>query len=102
MTNKPTRRPQAREDVLDIWQFIALDNETAATNLLRRFDRTIQMLADNPLAGRERPELATDIRSFPVGHYVIFYQPTRGGGIDVVRVLHGSRDIVPDDVGTAD
>jgi toxin ParE1/3/4 len=96
-----TLRPRAREDILDIWQFIALDNETAATKLVHRFDRAVQMLADNPHAGRERPDLAEGIRSFPVGRYVIFYQPT-GNGIDVVRILHGSRDIMPDDVGTAD
>jgi toxin ParE1/3/4 len=59
------------------------------------------MLADNPLAGRARPELAAGIRSFPVGRQVIFYQPTPLS-IDVVRVLHGSRDIKSDDVDTID
>lgn len=67
---------------------------------MRRFDHAIKMLADHPQAGRERPELARGIRSFPVGRYIIFYQPTVSG-IDVVRVLHGSRDITSDDVGAA-
>jgi toxin ParE1/3/4 len=43
-------------------------------------------------AGRERPELAPRLRSFPAGRYVLFYRPI-GGGIEIVRVLHGSRDI---------
>lgn len=42
--------------------------------------------------GRARPELATGVRSFPFGRYVIFYAPL-DDGIDVVRVLHGARDI---------
>ena len=42
--------------------------------------------------GRRRPELAPNIRSLTVGRYVVFYQPLFRG-IEVVRVLHGSRDI---------
>jgi toxin ParE1/3/4 len=97
MANSQTRRPQAREDLLDIWQYIADDNETAATALLRRIDRAIQMLADNPQAGRERPELAPNLRSFPVGNYVIFYMPG-SHGIEVVRVLNARQDISAEDM----
>ncbi len=42
--------------------------------------------------GRARDELARGVRSFPFGRYVVFYMPL-DNGIDVVRVLHGSRDI---------
>ena len=42
--------------------------------------------------GRARDELAPDVRSFPFGRYVIFYMPL-DDGIDVVRVLHGARDV---------
>ena len=37
-------------------------------------------------------ELAPGIRSFPFGRYLVFYLPI-GDGIDVVRVLHGTRDV---------
>jgi hypothetical protein len=53
--------------------------------------------------GRVRDELAADLRSFPFGRYVIFYEPIEDG-IDVVRVLHGARDIdavFGEDVGGA-
>jgi hypothetical protein len=36
--------------------------------------------------------LAPELRSFPVGRYVVFYRP-QDDGIDVVRVLHSARDI---------
>ena len=43
--------------------------------------------------GRRREELAPGLRSFPVGRYLIFYVPLTNG-VDIVRVLHGSRDLV--------
>jgi toxin ParE1/3/4 len=42
--------------------------------------------------GRSRPELATGLRSFPVGRYVIFYVPL-SKGVEIVRVFHGARDV---------
>ncbi|MGO3927103.1 type II toxin-antitoxin system RelE/ParE family toxin [Rhodopseudomonas pseudopalustris] len=97
MANSQTRRPQAREDLIEIWLFIADDNESAASSVVHRIDRTIQMLAENPKAGRERPELGNNIRSFPVGNYSVFYLPD-GNGVEVVRILHASRDITAEDI----
>ncbi len=45
-----------------------------------------------PMVGRARDELAPGVRSFPFGRYVVFYVPLEDG-IDVVRMLHGARDI---------
>lgn len=42
--------------------------------------------------GRARNVLAAGMRSFPFGRYVIFYEPI-DDRIDVVRVLHSTRDI---------
>ena len=50
------------------------------------------MTQRKPGIGRARPELRPDLRSFAVGRYVIFYRATREG-IEVVRVIHGMRDI---------
>jgi len=77
---------------LSIWFYIALDNVVAADNLLDDIDSSCQLLAMQPQAGRLRPELAPELRSFPVGRYVVFYQP-QDDGIEVVRVLHSARDI---------
>jgi toxin ParE1/3/4 len=48
-----------------------------------------------PGCGREEPKLGADLRSFPVGSYLIFYRPA-ANGIALVRVLHGARDINPE------
>ena len=55
-------------------------------------DARFHILAEQPLLGRSREELAPGMRSFPLGRYVIFYEVLRDG-IEIVRVLHGSRDL---------
>ena len=55
-------------------------------------DEQFRVMATQPMMGRARDELALGVRSFPFGRYVVFYVPL-DDGIDVVRVLHGARDI---------
>jgi toxin ParE1/3/4 len=97
MANRPRKSPQAEIDLTLIWDFIAHDNVRAADTLLVRIEAAFDMLAENPLAGRARDDLAPKIRSLPVGNYIIFYLAL-SDGIEVVRVLHGRRDIDSDDM----
>lgn len=87
-----TRRPLAETDIVEIWDYIADDNFEAADRWVDQLDEKLRLLAMQPLMGRTRDELERGVRSFPFGRYVIFYMPT-DVGIDVVRVLHGARDI---------
>jgi len=87
-----TRRPLAETDILEIWDCIADDSLAAADRWLDRLDEKFRLLATQPMMGRARDELAPGVRSFPIGRYVVFYVPL-DDGIDVVRVLHGVRDI---------
>lgn len=87
-----TRRPQAEADVLEIWDYIAEDSVIDADRWVDRLDEKLSLWASQPLMGRNRDELATGIRSLAFGRYVVFFEPLPNG-IDVVRVLHGSRDI---------
>ena len=84
--------PKANEDLVDIWGFIAAYNIAAADNWIDKLDAQFLLLAAHPFMGRERGELAKDLRSFPFGRYVIFYLPDTNG-ITVVRVMHSARDI---------
>lgn len=88
-------RPSAEEDAAEIWDYIAEDSEAAADRVLELVDAQFTLLAQYPKMGRERPELADGLRSFPVGRYVVFYRPLPDG-IEVVRVLHASRDVQSD------
>jgi toxin ParE1/3/4 len=85
-------KPLAQADLLDIWNFIASDSFDKADQLLKKIDSQLKMLASNPGMGRKRDSLALNMRSFPVGNYLIFYRPINQG-IEVIRVIHGARDI---------
>jgi toxin ParE1/3/4 len=84
--------PRASEDLIEIWSYIADDSEANADGFIDKIYDTMELLAGQPGMGRNREELAPGIQSFPVGRYVIFYRVVTGG-MEVVRVLHGARDI---------
>lgn len=86
------RRALAALDILDVWDHIADDDMVAADRWVDSLDAAFNRLATQPMMGRARPELASDLRSFPFRRYVIYYLPLLDG-IDVVRVLHSARDI---------
>jgi toxin ParE1/3/4 len=66
--------PVARDDLENIWEYIAEENPPAATRVARMLMQKCGMLADNPLIGRQRDELAPGLRSLPAGSYLIFYR----------------------------
>lgn len=82
---------QAETDLDEIWLYIALENPIAADDMIDAVVDHARTIAAQPMAGRARPELAAELRSFPEGNYVIFYQPIPDG-VRIVRVLHGARD----------
>jgi toxin ParE1/3/4 len=63
MTYRLTRR--ARRDVLDIWRYIAQDNEPAADRFVDLLVRHFQSIGNNPHIGRRRDELRSGYRAFP-------------------------------------
>ena len=97
MANRFRKLPQANLDLDSIWDFIAIDDARAAERQLDRFEKIFRMLVENPLAGRERPELRKNLRSFPAGSYIVFYTPL-SDGIEVVRVMNGRQYIDADDM----
>ena len=86
------RRPQAADDIAEIWDHIADGSLRAADRWIDQLDEQFKLLPTQPLMGRARDELLPGLRSFPFGRYVIFYEPI-AGGIDVVRLLHSARDV---------
>jgi toxin ParE1/3/4 len=85
-------KPLAAQDLDEIWDYIAIDDLERAEKVLRTLYSKMGTLTHNPYIGRERKEIEAGLRSFPVGSYMIFYYPL-SDGIEVVRVLHGVRDI---------
>jgi plasmid stabilization system protein ParE len=85
----------ARDSLADIARHIRRQSGSAA--IARRFVAYLQQrcaaLAASPFQlGRPRPELRSDLRSFAVGNYVIFFRYI-DDVLEVVDVLDGHRDI---------
>jgi toxin ParE1/3/4 len=86
------RTSQANLDLTEIALRIAEENPAAADHWLDTIIEKCQLLARIPDLGRKRNDLAPDLRGLPAGNYVIFYRLVPEG-IQVIRVLHGARDI---------
>ena len=83
--------PLARSDLKEIYDFISRDNPKVATDYLLIIKKHCELLADNPKLGVKREEYY-GLYKFPVDNFLIFYRPSQLG-IEVIRVLHSSRDI---------
>ena len=84
--------PAARQDLSDIFDYIARDKPIAAANWVETIEQKCRLIATTPEFGEKRPEYGSDVRSSVVGRYVIFFRPIRDG-IEVVRVIPGDRDV---------
>jgi toxin ParE1/3/4 len=57
---------------------------------MRTFEEKFELLRDFPNLGRDRShDLYIGSRSFPVGKYIIIYQPS-DTVLEIIRVRHGS------------
>lgn len=84
--------PEADQDLLDIWLYIAEDSIVNADRYLDKINDTAKRLAEFRDMGTERPELAKALFSFPIDRYILYYRK-KEQGIELVRVLHSSRDV---------
>ena len=82
----------AEDDLLAIWVYIAGEDQNAATAVLRDIHTKCLFLAAHPKAGPARPDIAPQLRYGLAGRYLVLYREIEGG-IEVVRVLHGARDL---------
>ena len=83
---------KAARDLLQIYSYVAQENEKAAEEILQRINRRFDQLTKFSFIGRERSSLAPAVRSVLTGTHLIFY--TIGNDlITVVRVIDGRRDI---------
>ena len=97
--NRIIRRQAARQDLVDIfYHYIRVGTPATARRFRKQAEATFQRLAGMPGMGahfpHEHPALA-ELRFFPVSrfkNFIVFYRSV-AGAIEVVRVLHGARDI---------
>ena len=86
------KSPTALRDLDEIWFHIAQDHVVAADRLIDKIEEKCRQYSRQPLMGGSCPELADELRCFHVGNYVVYFFPLRDG-IEVVRVVHGARNV---------
>ena len=86
-----TRR--AREDLLDIWLYVApRSSEAAADRIYDRIEERCHLLTEHPRIGPARPEIAEDARALVVERWLALYRLVDDSA-QVVRIVDGSRDL---------
>jgi toxin ParE1/3/4 len=82
----------AREDLITIWTHIAEDNPQAADRVLDRLEGAANRLAESPQIGPARDDIRPGLRYLVSGPYLLLYR-IRDGRIEIVRAVHGRRDL---------
>jgi toxin ParE1/3/4 len=99
MSGRADKLRPARQDLVDVFHHYAQRGEIGtARRFLKDAEATFERLASMPGLGvhyePDDPAFA-DLRVSSLGRFknhLVFYRPTPGG-IEVLRVLHGARDI---------
>ena len=85
--------PEARLDLLEIWEHIALDNLDAADRVEQKMQEAVLLLVRHPELGHTRRDLTSQpVRFWPVYSYLIVYRPD-SRPLEIARILSGYRDI---------
>ena len=85
---------RAEDDLDGIWLYIAEESDSPerADRQIKAITDRFYLISDYPSLGRPRPDLRPDVRSFPIGNYVILYRIDQGN-VTILRVFPSMRDI---------
>jgi toxin ParE1/3/4 len=89
----------AEGDILDAYLHLGLDSPDAAERLLDALNEAVTFILENPAAGSPRASSSARtqgtrfwaLRAFP--NYLVFYKADARGAVEIVRFLHGARNL---------
>jgi toxin ParE1/3/4 len=93
-----SKRPRARRDLVESYAYIGRENADAAERFLDAAEETIRSVVNMPGLGTPREYLnnrLSGLRSVPIRgfrNWLLFYRVVQEH-VEVVRVLHGARDL---------
>lgn len=88
-----TLSPLARQDLNDIWDYIAQDDLDAADRVINEIHEAILLISTMPGIGHSREDLTDKpLRFWPVRRYLIVYRPETEL-LEIIRVLSAYRNI---------
>ncbi len=85
-------RPAARQDLIEIGDFIALDDPERAASFIAEIEAKMIEAAERPASFASRSDLHPGLRAARHGRYLIFFLET-ADAVEIVRVLHAARDL---------
>lgn len=91
--------PQAREDLIEIYTYIGLDNPSAAERIFDAVRAKAELLVEFPRLGVRRPEIRPSTRMLNEGPYLILYETHPDSDdhsineVEIVRIVDGRRDL---------
>lgn len=85
--------PQARQDRIDIWEYLAARDAAAAVRMDQRFSDAVAPLVDFPLSGREGLPSGTR-QLIPHPSYRLVYE-IFGETVWILALVHTSREWPP-------
>lgn len=86
----------AQQDLKDIWRGLAEYRLELADKQIKRIEKKIALLKQFSLAGRQRDDIDSVIRSVTVDRFVVFYQIHQQDDdsiVEILRVTDGRRDL---------
>jgi toxin ParE1/3/4 len=86
------RSARAEQDLVEIWNFIAQDNEAAADRIFDLLVAKSALIGRNPSIGRPRPDVGGGIRSVLAGSWAIYYR-VGADHVEILRYLHTRRRV---------
>ena len=85
--------PRAYQDLLNIGRYSERNwGRKQRNRYLQALETRFQWLANNPLLGKKRNDIAPDYYSFLQGQHVVFYLISQHG-IDIIGIPHQEIDI---------
>jgi toxin ParE1/3/4 len=87
--------PQVEFELDDIWYYVARESGSIeiADRLIDAITDRFHLLASHPYVGRLREDLRPELRSFPVGQFIVIYSIDEADVL-ILHVLHSHRDIL--------
>lgn len=91
--------PQAREDLINIYACIGIDNPSAAERIFDAIEAKAKLLTEYPRLGVRRPDIRPATRILIEGSYLILYEThpdadeDRIDTAEIVRIVDGRRNL---------
>ncbi|MCH7814239.1 MAG: type II toxin-antitoxin system RelE/ParE family toxin [Planctomycetes bacterium] len=89
---KPFYTPAARQDLVDILNYIARDRSDAAIAWVEKIEAKCFLIASTPDIGDSQPHLGNGVRAIAIGRYVVFHRGANDR-VEILRVIPGDRHI---------